>query len=132
MAHDGYTGLSSVTFCGVSLTGMRNASIEVTVGQDMRAADNDLWPKGALSGAAACRISMSTDKINHGVTEAATGTSAFTATQAATTKATAVANCVVTRIGAGSVARGSGRAAVQLEAMAYSSDGSTSPVTWAT
>lgn len=130
MAHEGYTGLSSLEVCAVALTGVRNAQIAESQAQDMQAADNDLWPKGSLGGGAAAAGSVSTDKPNHGLTLASTGTSTFTEHQGITTKVVSITSCVITSVGRTGVARGSGRGQTNVAFVAYSADGSTSPVTW--
>lgn len=130
MAHDGFTGISSASICGVSQTGARSAQVIESQQQDIRPADNDLYGKGSLSGGASVQWSYSGDKPAHGVTLASTGTTTFTESQGGTTKALSVANCLITSIQRSAVARGSGRGATSISGVAYSSDGSTSPVTW--
>lgn len=130
MAHDGFAGLSTVSIAGVSISGVRSARCVESQQQDIRPADNDLWGKGALSGGAACNWSVSADKPNHGVTLATSGTTTFTESQGVSTKAVSVANCLITSIGRMGTARGAGRGATEISGVAYSSDGSASPVTW--
>ena len=130
MAFDGFTGIASASVCGVSQTGARSASVVETQQLDIRAADNELWGKGALSGGAACQWSYGGDKPAHGLTLASTGTTSFIETQGGSTKTTSVANCLVTSIGRQAVNRGGGRGGTAVSGVAYSSDGSASPVTW--
>jgi hypothetical protein len=130
MAHDGYTGITTGTAVGVALTGCRSAFIGEDIGQDMQAADNELYPKGALSGGARASWGFECDKPTHGVAAGTVGTSSFIESQGATTKTTTCVNCVVTSIRRTATARGSGRGRSSIGGVAYSSDGATSPVTW--
>ena len=130
MSFDGFTGITSASVCGVGQTGVRSASVTESQGQDIRPADNDLWGKGALSGGASCQWSVGGDKPAHGLTLASTGTTSWTETQASSTKAFGIANCIVTSIGRNAVARGAGRGGTSISGVAFSSDGSASPVTW--
>jgi len=131
MAHSGYTGIDTCTVCGVSLAnkGVRSAFVQESVGQDASPADNDLYAKGALSGNGQVSWGVELDEPAHGVAATATGSTTWKQYQAATAKTTTIANCVVTSIRDGSVARGAGRARSSIAGIAYSSDGSTSPVT---
>jgi hypothetical protein len=131
MAHSGYTGIDTLSVCGVSLAnkGIRSAFVQESCGQDISPADNDLYGKGALQGNGQVAWGVELDEPAHGVSPAATGSTTWKQYQGATAKTTTIANCVVSSIRDQSVAKGAGRARSSIAGSAYSSDGSTSPVT---
>ena len=130
MAHSGYAGIDTCSICGVSVAnkGVRSAFVQEVCGQDISPADNDLYGKGALQGGGQISWGVELDEPAHGVGPSATGTTTWKQYQGATAKTTTIANCVVTSVRDQSVAKGAGRARSTISGSAYSSDGSTSPV----
>ena len=130
-SHDQFTGLNTVTVAGVAITGVRSYSIEENLPHLMDPSDDDVGPQGAVKGAGTVSWSMTTDDPVHGLDVGDTGNGGFTEKQGATTAATACANQVVEVVSRAGVSRG-GRGQTTASGRAYSADGSTSPVTWAT
>lgn len=131
MAHSGYTGIDTVTVCGVALAnkGIRSAYVQEVCLQDISPADNDLYGKGALQGMGQVSWGVDLDEPAHAVGLTATGSTTWKQYQGITAKTTTIANCVVSSIRDQSVSKGAGRARSSISGSAYSSDGSTSPVT---
>ena len=130
-SHAQYTGLNTVTVAGVAVSGVRSYEVTENIPHLMDPSDDDVWPQGAVKGAGTVSWSMVTDDPVHGLDAGDTGNGGFTEKQGAGSAATACANQVVESLSRSGSSRG-GRGQTTAAGRAYSADGSTSPMTWAT
>jgi len=130
MGHEQYGGITAATAAAVALYGVRSYSVSERINALAEPADNDLWPQGALTGGGNCSWNASCDRPHHALNAGDTGAGGFTEHQGATSKALTIANQVITEVTRAAVGRG-GRGVTTVSGIAYSSDGSTTPVTFA-
>jgi len=127
MAYQIYTGISSATICGDSVTGIQSYGFDDSVPALTDVSDDDLYAQGAEKGAGGVRFNVVTDDPLHGQAAGDTGSGGFTEKQGGTSKAHTIANQVVETVGRVASSR-KGKGSSSISGIAYSSDGSTSPV----
>jgi hypothetical protein len=127
MAYKKYTGISSATICGDSVTGIQSYSVDDSVAALTDISDDDVYPQGAEKGAGAVRWSVVTDDPLHAQAPGDSGNGGFTEKQAATSKAHTIANQVVETVSRMASSR-KGAGSSTISGIANSADGSTSPV----
>jgi hypothetical protein len=127
MAYKVYTGLSSVTICGDTITGVQSYSFDDNIPALTDVSDDDVYAQGAEKGAGSCRWSVQTDDPIHGQSAGDTGNGGFTEKQGGTSKAHTIANQVVETVSRAASSR-KGKGGSTVSGIAYSADGSTSPV----
>jgi hypothetical protein len=124
-----YSGVSTVSCAGnTAITGVRSYTVSERGPVMIDPSDDDVFGMGAEKGKASVSGSLVTDDPLHGCALHETGSGAFTEKQGATTKVHSISNQIITGVERTASDRG-GRGSSTVSWEAYSSDGSTSPVT---